>query len=247
MEAVQKLEKMQPLVALCAPNWKVEHVLNNTLLAAHDSIANDSSDDASQGDTAPSSCSNKKKNKDKRKKTKKKKDDDAMSITGSILPCKYLILYICSGSVGFITVNMSFISLKCTFLDDFPSIPRATDLLSTMEENVAFKRGPTLMLTMDFLSQVENADPYVADLSEDDSGPSWGHSQFTSGNMTLTSVLQSWESIGSTETACRLIAASIKTCKITTGSYLSDAYLQNLIEVLWTLWKKAGGVRWTVF
>ncbi|KAF8234117.1 hypothetical protein L208DRAFT_1077691, partial [Tricholoma matsutake] len=98
---------------------------------------------------------------------------------------------------------------------------------------------------------VKNANPYVADLLEDDSGPSWGHSQFTSGNMTLTSVLQSWESIGSTKTACHLIAASIKICKvarhicfeqkITTGSYLSDAYLQNLIEVLWTLWKKVEG------
>ena len=126
-----------------------------------------------------------------------------------------------------------------------------------MEEDVAFKHGPTPTLTMDFLSRIENADPYVADLSEDDSGPSWGHSQFTSGNMTLTSVLQSWESIGSTEMACHLIAASIKTCKvarhicfeqkITTGSYLSDAYLQNLVEVLWTLWKKAGGVRRIVF
>jgi len=51
--------------------------------------------------------------------------------------------------------------------------------------------------------------------------------------------------------ACCLIAASIKTCKvaqhicfeqkITTGSYLSDAYLQNLVKVLWTLWKKVGG------
>jgi hypothetical protein len=99
-------------------------------------------------------------------------------------------------------------------LDDFPSIPHATDLLGAMEEDVAFKHRPTPMLTMDFLLRIENADPYVADLSEDDSGLSWGHSQFTSGNMTLTSVLQSWESIGSTEMACRLIAASIKTCKV---------------------------------
>jgi len=114
-----------------------------------------------------------------------------------------------SGLVGFITINMSFISLKHmyffiitlsitlnysigTFLDDFPSIPHATDLLSAMEENLTFKCGPTLMLMTDFLSQVKNTDPYVADLSEDNSGPSWGHSQFTSGNMTLTSVLQSW-------------------------------------------------------
>jgi hypothetical protein len=91
IEAIQKLEKMQLLVALCAPNWKAEHVLNNTLLAAHDSIANNSSDDAPQSDDVPSSSHlNKKKEKDKQKKMKKKKDDDAMSITGSIPLCKPL-------------------------------------------------------------------------------------------------------------------------------------------------------------
>jgi hypothetical protein len=138
------------------------------------------------------------------------------------------------------------------FLDDFPSIPHETDLLSAMEANVTFKCGPTLMLMTDFISQVENANPYIPDLLEDNSGLSWGHSQFTDGNMTLTTVLQSWESIGSTETTCRLITASIKMCrvarhicfeqKIMTKSYLSDAYLQNIDEILWTLWKKAGGV-----
>jgi hypothetical protein len=92
IEAIQKLEKTQLLVALCAPNWKAEHGLNNTLLAAHDSIANDSSDDAPQSDDVPSSShSNKKqKEKDKRKKMKKKKDADTMSITGSIPLCKPL-------------------------------------------------------------------------------------------------------------------------------------------------------------
>ena len=85
MEAIQKLKKMQQLMAWCAPNWKAEHVLNNTLLAAHNSVANDSSDDAPQSDTAPSSSHSNKKEKDKQKKMKKNKDDDAMSITGSIL------------------------------------------------------------------------------------------------------------------------------------------------------------------
>jgi hypothetical protein len=57
-----------------------------------------------------------------------------------------------------------------------------------MEANVTFKCGPTPTLTTDFISRVENANPYVPDLSEDNSGPSWGHSQFTGGNMTLTTV-----------------------------------------------------------
>ena len=86
---------MQPLVALCAPNWKAEHVLNNTLLAAHDTIANDSSDDAPQSDDVLSSSllNKKKKEKDKRKKMKKKKDDDTMSITCSIPLCKPLLMH----------------------------------------------------------------------------------------------------------------------------------------------------------
>jgi hypothetical protein len=81
-EAIQKLERMQPLVALCAPNWKAEHVLNNTLLAAHDPIDSHSSDDTPQTDHTPqsdhapsSSRSSKKKEKDKRKKMKKKADN----------------------------------------------------------------------------------------------------------------------------------------------------------------------------
>jgi hypothetical protein len=53
--------------------------------------------------------------------------------------------------------------------------------------------------------------------------------------------------------ACNLIAAALKTCKvarhlcfehnITTTSYLSDIYLENVVSKLWDLWKSAGGVR----
>ena len=103
----------------------------------------------------------------------------------------------------------------------------------------------------DFLSRIELADPYASDLSEDDTGASWGHYQFTAGNMMVTSVLQSWDAVGTTEMAHKFIAASIKTCKVArhicfeqgikTGSYLSDAYLQNLVETLWKLWKQARG------
>jgi len=103
-----------------------------------------------------------------------------------------------------------------------------------------------------FLDRIRDADPNLGDFSEDDSNANWGHYQFTGGTMTCRSVLTSWSGVGGTDMACRLTAATIKTCKvawlmcsqrdIVTASYLSDAYLNEIFEHLWTLWKDAGGV-----
>jgi len=119
-----------------------------------------------------------------------------------------------------------------------------------MEATPDFKLGPTPTHTLDFISRIETANP--SGVSEDESGSNWGHYQFTAGSMTITTVLQSWESVGSTEVACRLIASTIKTCKVARhicfergikpSGYISDAYLENLIDVLWKLWTDAGGV-----
>ena len=118
---------------------------------------------------------------------------------------------------------------------DFPSMSFAIDLLNSMQENPNFKQGVMPSLTTDFLVQIENADPNNPDISEDNSRSSWGHHQFTSRTMTIASILQSWESIGNTEMACKLITAAIKACRVArhiyfqknieTSSYLSDAYL----------------------
>jgi hypothetical protein len=64
--------------------------------------------------------------------------------------------------------------------------------------------------------------------------------------------MKSWEDIGNTKTARKLIAATIRTCKIaryiceksniTATSYISDNYLERVIETLWELWKGAGAV-----
>jgi hypothetical protein len=134
----------------------------------------------------------------------------------------------------------------------FPLMPFAVDLLKVMEENPHFKKGPCPHLTTTFLSRIEDANPNSPDVSEDDSGSNWGHLQFTGGAMTIRSVLTSWECVGCTEIAQGLIAAAIKTCKvmrvfchqcnIQTSSYLSDVYLQELVERIWTLWNEAGGV-----
>jgi hypothetical protein len=140
-------------------------------------------------------------------------------------------------------------------MDEFPSIRHAIDLLKAMEANSSFGAGATPILTTDFLSRIESASPAAPNLSEDDTGASWGHHQFTNGTMTIKSVLTSWESVGSTAMARKLIAAGIKTCKvarhicfnngISTSSYLADAYLSNVIGQLWDLWIAAGGVSLT--
>jgi hypothetical protein len=124
---------------------------------------------------------------------------------------------------------------------DFSSIPHALDLVNSLN-------GTSSTLPSDdvaaFLERIESADPDSPDFSEDDQNQSWGHWQFTSGNMTCSTVLTSWDHIGIT-TARRLIAAAVKTCKvarhicfergINSSSYLSDAYLENVVELLWKL------------
>jgi hypothetical protein len=103
-----------------------------------------------------------------------------------------------------------------------------------------------------FLTRIEKADPNDATIDEDNKGVGWGHYQFTAGLMTCASVMTSWEDIGNTNIAYKLIAAAVRTCKvaryvctklnITATSYISDMYLGQVIETLWDLWKLAGAV-----
>lgn len=103
------------------------------------------------------------------------------------------------------------------------------------------------------MTRIEKADPNDTAIDEDNKGVGWGHYQFTAGSMTCGSVMQSWADIGNTDTACKLIAAAIRTCKVAryvcekmkveATSYISDMYLGRVIETLWDLWKRAGAVR----
>ena len=122
-----------------------------------------------------------------------------------------------------------------------------------MEAQPDFRVWPTPSLTNDFLSRLEKSSPTNPSFSEDDTGSSWGHYQFTSGNMTIKSVIRSWDCVGITTIACKLIAAAIKICKVArhicfeqnnhTTSFLADIYLSNLIDELCDVWVGAGGVR----
>jgi hypothetical protein len=118
-----------------------------------------------------------------------------------------------------------------------------------MQSNPTFTDGPPSDPVVAFLARIQDADPNSPELSEDNTNANWGHYQF-SGH--VRSVLTAWSSVGGNSMACKLIAAAIKTCKVARHlcyergihpiSYLSDAYLNEVVERLWTMWKEAGGV-----
>lgn len=125
-------------------------------------------------------------------------------------------------------------------IPDFPKLLKALQLISkTSGENT---KEPSQHV-LQFIEQIENADPEAADIDEDHTNASWGHQQYVRGDMTCSTVLESWEHIGNVQTAYRLLAAALKTCqvaqhlcfvnKISTTSFLSDAYLQEIVGLLW--------------
>ena len=144
-------------------------------------------------------------------------------------------------------------------LDEFfrkqPPIPHAIALLDAMAASPGFKSSTPSDNVTAFLNRIEAADPNSCEIGEDDSNQSWGHWQFTAGGLTITTVIQDWACVGGVDTACKLLAAAIRTCKvarhiclerdITTNSFLSDAYLNNMVEQLYKSWTAAGGVRWS--
>lgn len=135
---------------------------------------------------------------------------------------------------------------------DYHKIPCAEDLLQSIKQTPHFQTGNPSANVLALLDRLETADPNSPEIQEDDANANWGHHQFAGSSLTISTALESWASIGTTAVACRLIAASIKTCKVAryvclkrqikASSYLSDAYLENLLERLWSLWQQAGAV-----
>ncbi|KAH9041229.1 hypothetical protein EDB85DRAFT_2139893 [Lactarius pseudohatsudake] len=134
----------------------------------------------------------------------------------------------------------------------FPSLTNAPNLLSSMNAQPSFKQGKTSEKIMTLLERVRSADPGSPDIDEDNTGQSWGHYQFTAGDISPSSSLTSWKDVGSVATAFKLVAAAIGTCQEarlmcanagtprTTG-FISDVYLEKTLECLESCWVDAGG------
>lgn len=140
-------------------------------------------------------------------------------------------------------------SSTAQFKSEFKHIPGDTlKLLQELNHECFEHNGVPSANILQFIDRIENADPSAED-DEDNLNLSWGHSQFTSGGLTCSSVLVSWPAVGTVNTAFRLLAAAVKTAKVArqlcfaqgiadTGSYLADAYIQNIVELLWKCWNE---------
>ncbi|KAF9462155.1 hypothetical protein BDZ94DRAFT_1368514 [Collybia nuda] len=149
-----------------------------------------------------------------------------------------------SNSINTTTSAMKRLRIENIFSQEYGSMkngPLLISRLATMATTEQNAHEPSKEV-MDFISHIENADPNSNDLSKDNTNENWGHYQFTAGSQTIASVLISWEAIGNVITACRLIAAGIKTCRVAwyictkrgvrATSFLSDAYLDCIIDTL---------------
>ncbi|EKM79209.1 hypothetical protein AGABI1DRAFT_91815 [Agaricus bisporus var. burnettii JB137-S8] len=153
--------------------------------------------------------------------------------------------------------QLHFIKILCTYenLRDIlrskhGSITNALPLLDAVQANPNFKHQTSSPEVIDFVKRIEEADP-SAKLDADDLNEGWGHYQFTAGGLTCHSVLRNWEAIGNAGMVYRLIAAAIKTCQVARsmcelrglqpGNYLSDTYLDVLINRIWDVWRTAEG------
>lgn len=139
-----------------------------------------------------------------------------------------------------------------TEYSNLPCFTDVIDLLNVLDANTTFTTDEPSSSFTDFLEHIETAVPSPA-YEEDDMYESWGHKQFTGGQLTCTTVLKTWACVGSPSFAGRLIAAAITTCRVSRWAcktrtapmplfFNSNNYLNETCRLLWDCWKLAGGV-----
>lgn len=135
-------------------------------------------------------------------------------------------------------------------------VQHAEDLLASfemMKTSPSHSESDPPSTTVQFIERIEQANPNAPGIEEDDTNVGWGHWQFTAGSMTCRTILKTWLDIGNVATAYRLLAASLKTCLVARhlcftnnisvqSSYLSDAYLQQVVDILWNMVSVDAGV-----
>ncbi|KAH9030364.1 hypothetical protein EDB85DRAFT_1891659 [Lactarius pseudohatsudake] len=149
-------------------------------------------------------------------------------------------------------VDPSADNLIAVLTSDFPSLTNAVTLIRSMNAQILFKQGKSSNNVTTLLERVHFADPGSPDIDEDNMCLSWGHDLFTAGGISPSSSLTTWEDVGSVATAFKLVAAALKTCQEArlmctnagtpkTSGFISDVYLEKILECLEGCWVGAGG------
>ncbi|KAI0039338.1 hypothetical protein FA95DRAFT_1504306 [Auriscalpium vulgare] len=246
LQELTSLEKLAPVLSLCTGQWKADYLIGQQL------IADGKKGKKRNGSVSASSAQPEKRRRGVLKRSGPDESNKASSELSSLPLRSEVTSAPATIDITYIKVTPTVNSLLDIMTTEFPSAD-AINLLQSMKLDMSFGTGQASADALAFLARIENADPNDPELSEDDTDSCWGHQQFTAGALSLRKVLVSWGSIGSVAMACNLIAAAIKTCraarhicfvrKQTPTSFLSDAFLQETVELLWALWKEAGAVR----
>ncbi|KAI0050433.1 hypothetical protein FA95DRAFT_1487308, partial [Auriscalpium vulgare] len=246
--AVKKLEEMQPLLALCGNNWKAEQMLRNTLNATKkedQELEADSLGEEPIEVIEPASDQSKKRKKDLNSTpipapaSEAAPESEATAVADDPIDVDFIVVD-SSGAYAYI------------FRDEFPDIKSARPLLEAMKAaEVEVEVGEPHDDVVSLLNRLESADPNDPSVNSDNKNESWGHKQFTAG--LKCAEIKSWKQVGDVATACRLIAAALRTCKVArhicfvrnreTSGYLSDVYLEKLVNAISACWNEAHPVR----
>ncbi|EKM79260.1 hypothetical protein AGABI1DRAFT_91851 [Agaricus bisporus var. burnettii JB137-S8] len=254
--AIAKIEYHQEIVGLCANHWKAEQLLSNTI-TSYNTLSPKRLDSLSPIRTgkhrrSPSESSSQKKRKRRTDSggTSALDHDEASGIGGSGLDTQNSEMEDEIAQLQFIKVISSHKNLRDILQSEYGTITNAQQLLDAMEANPDFQHQEPSPAVVNFVKRIEEACP-SSELGEDERNEGWGHYQFTAGGVTCRSVLCDWKAVGNTTMARRLITAAIKTCKVARSwcellgvqpkSYLSDTYLDILVNHLWDIWQAAGG------
>ncbi|XP_006458881.1 hypothetical protein AGABI2DRAFT_141571 [Agaricus bisporus var. bisporus H97] len=127
--------------------------------------------------------------------------------------------------------------------NNFPSIKNSSLRFDVFKLSPNFSAGSPSNEFERWIQAINAADPNDPALDEDNNFEQWGHQQLSLALPQLTS----WTIVGSINSACRLIAALVNTCKVAreicqvnqremSTSFIADIYLDRTIETLWKLW-----------
>ncbi|KAI9436340.1 hypothetical protein H4582DRAFT_2078957 [Lactarius indigo] len=178
----------------------------------------------------------------------------ARKITPTFLSCtKVTCAEPAATSLRSLHVDPSVNNLIAVLTSEFPSLTNAPPLLRSMNTQSLFKEGEPSKQVATLLERVQFADPCSPDIDKDNTCQSWGHYQFTAGGISPASSLTNWQEVGNVATAFKLVAAAIKMCQEArlmcsnagtpmTSGFISDIYLEKILECLENCWVAAGGV-----
>ncbi|KAJ8693226.1 hypothetical protein PTI98_010465 [Pleurotus ostreatus] len=256
------LEQQHVEVGLCSAHWKADHLLGQAVLKIRTTQRSSTTQVGKASHSQDSHSTPKKPKRTANVITPLPAGPSKRACTGRL----HHIMSTSSAAAGLLargSFGTEFVPLSAAKVDDDltlqspefafneVTIESGLALLDAMEHAQTHGgNGFPSNNTAALLAQVQGADPSCID-DEDNLFEGWGHWQWTAGSLTITTAIGSWQDVGNTNIACQLIAAALVTCKAARllcmerpkkpCSYISDSYVERLIETLFDAWKRSGG------